>query len=307
MNKNSPKFAGIFSLRRLTVGSLLTLPVVWAIGADQTATGELELLRQFHSEWVVLKHGSFEMGRQDGDASEQPVHKVEFNYRFKAAKYEVTQNLYEAVMGVNPSRWKGPRNSVEMVSHDDAMVFCRKVTKRLRAAKLIGIESVVRLPTEAEWEYFTRAGTKSRFSFGNDDSALGEYGWYTGNASGNDPPVGAKKPNPWGLYDVHGYLSEWCLDRGHTSYQGAPSDGSPWSRGGDKELSVLRGGSWKDKANLLTSSVRSGSFSHRDEKGESTVISFKGGVIRTLKDDAIGFRCVLAPIAKAYGTNEIVN
>ncbi|HIF33836.1 MAG TPA: formylglycine-generating enzyme family protein [Planctomycetaceae bacterium] len=301
MNTNSPNFTGILPLRRLIVDSVVALAAVWAIGANQTVADELELLKQFHSEWVAIERGSFEMGRQDGDGSELPVHTVQIDYSFMAARYEVTQNLYEAVMGVNPSRWTGPRNSVEMVSHNDAVVFCRKVTQRMQAAKLIDVKSVVRLPTEAEWEYFTRAGTKSRYSFGDDDKSLGDYAWYTSNASGNDPPVGAKKPNPWGLFDVHGYLSEWCLDRGHASYKGAPTDGSPWNRDGNEELRVLRGGSWKDKPNLLTSSVRSGSFSSlADAEGNRKVISFDGGVIGTLKDDAIGFRCVLVAIEKAY-------
>ena len=170
------------------------------------------------------------------------------------AKYEVPQNLWTAVLGGNPSRWKGPRNSVERLSFDDAKAFCRKVTDRLRAAKLIGPEQAVRLPSEQEWERFARAGTTTAYSFGDDPARLGEYAWFTGNAAGNDPPVGAKKPNPWGLYDVHGYLWEWCV----------ADDATP----------VLRGGSWKDPAEKLTIATR------RPEKPD-------------FKDDAVGLRCVL--------------
>jgi formylglycine-generating enzyme required for sulfatase activity len=138
---------------------------------------------------------------------------------------------------------------------------------------LIDADQVVRLPPEAEWEYAARAGTTTVYSFGDDASDLGEYGWFTGNAAGNDPPVGAKKANPWGLHDVHGYLWEWCADAWQDDYSQAPADGSPAA--GDGELRVLRGGSWKDTAEELASSFR------RAEK-------------RDLRDDAVGLRCVLA-------------
>ena len=151
---------------------------------------------------------------------------------FLIAKYEVPQNLWESVMGANPSKWKGKRNSVEMLSYEEAKTFCQKVTALLRAEKLIDPDQTVRLPTEAEWEFAARAGTATKYSFGDADKDLGDHGWYHGNAAGNDPPVGAKKPNPWGLYDVHGYLWEWC--DGH----------------------VIRGGSWKDDADGCASASR---------------------------------------------------
>ena len=118
-------------------------------------------------------------------------------------------------MGTNPSLWTGARNSVEMLSFDEAVRFCQKATELMRAANLINENQVIRLPSEAEWEYVARAGTTTAYSFGDEVAKLDEYGWHTGNASGNDPPVGAKKPNEWGLYDVHGYLWEWCSDQWH--------------------------------------------------------------------------------------------
>jgi len=177
------------------------------------------LLKAFREEFVELTpgKGAFPEG---------------VDHDFHIAKYEVPQNLWQAVMGENPSRWKGKRNSVELFTYGDAELFCGKATALLRAGKLIGAGEVVRIPSEAEWEYAARAGTKTKYSFGDDPKELGAYAWFTGNAAGNDPPVGAKKPNPWGLYDVHGYLWEWCT-------------------GG-----VLRGGSWKDPAERLETAVR---------------------------------------------------
>lgn len=242
---------------------------------------QVQLLKLFRSEFVAITPGkgifpgSFQMGRgEGGKANEGPAHKVTFDYRFQVARYEVPQDLWEAVMGSNPSRWKGKRNSVEMLSFDEAQEFCRKITQLMRQAKLIKANELIRLPSEAEWEYCARAGTTTVYSFGDDVASLDDYGWHTGNAAGNDPPVGAKKPNAWGLYDVHGYLWEWCLDSAHDSYQGAPVDGSARVKK-DSTQRVLRSGSWKDKAEILTSSYR------HVLPGAS-------------RDDAVGLRCVLA-------------
>lgn len=262
--------------------------IAWAIwcGAAQAVAAEppsdtLELLSTFRREFVEITPGrgafprGFEMGRAGGEPFEAPVHRVKFDDSFAIARYEVPQDLWQAVMGVNPSRWKGPRNAVEMLSCDEAVEFCRKATDQLRAAKLISPRQVVRLPTEAEWEYCARAGMATRYSFGDDAKDLNDFGWSTQNAAGNDPPVGAKRPNAWGLYDVHGYLWEWCADHWHDSYQGGPTDGSAWTAGGEGERRVLRGGSWKDPAERLTS-------------------SYRRGAARDFKDDAVGLRCVLA-------------
>jgi len=246
------------------------------IPADQ-----LQLLKVFRSEFIEITPGkekfpaSMLMGRAEGGkANQRPVHKVTFGSPFHVARYEVPQDLWESVMGSNPSRWKGKRNSVEMLSFAEAQEFCQKATALMRQAKLIKQNEQIRLPTEAEWEYCARAGTTTLYSFGDNVAALDDYGWHTGNAAGNDPPVGAKKPNAWGLYDVHGYLWEWCLDSAHDSYKGAPANGSAWVEK-DSRQRVLRGGSWKDKAELLTSSYR------HLLPSES-------------RDDAVGLRCVLA-------------
>lgn len=259
-------------------------------GDDQRTT---MLLKIFADEFVAITPGeghfprTFDMGSRDGDAAEQPVHTVTLKRPFAMAKYEVPQNLYEAVMGSNPSRWKGPRNSVEMMSYNDAQEFCHKITQQLHSQKLIGEHDTIRLPTESEWEYCCRAGTTTRYSFGDaaqlkDDvspraSLLSPYGWHTGNAAGNDPPVGALKPNPWGLYDMHGYLWELTADPWSPNYEQAAADGSLVKSTEETKAFVARSGSWKDDFRKLTSSTRR-------------------RWARTDLDDAVGFRCVKSTV-----------
>ncbi len=239
------------------------------------------ILKRFVSEFVPLTPGkgkypaAFDLGSK-GDApdAEKPAVRVTFRAPFAVARYEVTQELYEAVMGKNPSRWKGPRNSVEMVSWAEANEFCRKATAELRRLKLLGADEVIRLPSEAEWEYACRAGTTTRYSFGDAADDLKHHAWFKGNARGEDPPVGKKKPNAWGLYDMHGYVWEWCADAWHPNYNGAPTDGRAREKRGEKDR-VVRGGSWKDGADECRSAFR-----HHLSAGA--------------RSDAVGFRCVRA-------------
>jgi formylglycine-generating enzyme required for sulfatase activity len=131
---------------------------------------------------------------------------------FGMSKYEVTQAQYKAVMGTNPSSFKGDNKPVEQVSWHDAVAYCAKLTGKEKAAGRVPGGYEYRLPTEAEWEYACRAGTTTLFSFGDDESKLGEYAWYDANSGNTTHPVGQKKPNGWGLYDMHGNVYEWCQD-----------------------------------------------------------------------------------------------
>jgi formylglycine-generating enzyme required for sulfatase activity len=246
--------------------------------ADQATD---RILKLFVSEFISVTPGkgkfpeSFTMGSgADAPAAERPAHKVTFRKPFALAKYEVTQELYAAVTGKDPSKWRGPRNSVEKVSWHEAVAFCEKVTEALRQRGLIGKGEVIRLPSEAEWEYVCRAGTTTAYSFGDDAQELTHFAWFTGNARGNDPPVGKKRPNPWGFYDMHGYIWEWCADDWHPSYEGAPSDGSARRVEGAKER-VMRGGSWRDPAEQCRS-------------------AYRGHAPADRRSDAIGWRCVRA-------------
>jgi formylglycine-generating enzyme required for sulfatase activity len=287
--------------RLILIGSLAIAlfvkfePLFAAERSEPLSDKQIQLLRTFVDEFVEITPGkgkfpaSFLMGSSDGPASEQPPTKITFKHGFSIAKYEVPQNLYEAVTGSNPSRWTGPRNSAEMFDFREAQEFCRKITLLLRKEKLLSDDEEVRLPTEAEWEYCCRAGSTTRYSFGDEAQKSGDagkiatllddFGWHTGNAAGNDPPVGALKPNAWGLYDMHGYLWEFVADDWHDSHQGAPSDGSARRSKDQKSSPVVRGGSWMEMFDLLTSSAR-----------RTVPADFKRA--------DLGFRCVRAKVRK---------
>ena len=158
------------------------------------------------------------------------------------------------MMGKSPSKFKAPQNPVEQVSWDEAVEFCRKLSE-LPEEKSAGY--AYRLPTEAEWEYACRAGTTTKYSFGDSDSELDEYAWY-GKAEalgGTTHPVGEKKPNAWGLYDMHGNVWEWCQDW-HGKYLSGPvTDPTGPSSG---SFRVFRGGGWSFISQDCRSAFRSG-------------------------------------------------
>ena len=214
------------------------------LALDLGGGGKLEL--------VLIPAGEFVMGSPDSeqgrDSDEGPTHKVRISGPFYLGKTEVTQAQWQAVMDKNPSKFKGSADlPVEHVLWDDAQEFCRKLSQR------VGRE--IRLPTEAEWEYACRAGTTTAYSFGSDPSRLGEYAWYTENSGGQTHPVGRKTANPWGLYDMHGNVMEWCADWKKRYFSGARTDTvGP----GSGAANVLRGGSWYDDASRLRSAKRYG-------------------------------------------------
>jgi formylglycine-generating enzyme required for sulfatase activity len=132
---------------------------------------------------------------------------------FWLGKYEVTQGEYETVMGKNPSHFPGDSNRpVEKVRHTEATAYCAAVTKREARAGRLPSGYAYRLPTEAEWEYACRAGTTNLFSFGDDGAVSDQYAWTLENSEATTHPIGLKRPNPWGLYDMHGNVWEWTSD-----------------------------------------------------------------------------------------------
>ncbi len=189
----------------------------WGLRAAVTHTGAgapreltLDLGGGVTMELVYIKPGTFVMGgesKTDGrfECVELPKHGVKLTKGFYLGKYEVTQAQYQAIMGSNPSRsTKAPNCPVDNVAAPDALEFCEKLAEKTGRG--------VRLPTEAEWEYASRAGKDTRWFFGNDPSRLGQYAWSKDNAGGKSHPVGQKKPNPWGLYDIYGNVCERISD-----------------------------------------------------------------------------------------------
>ena len=170
---------------------------------------------------------------------------------FSIGVHEVTQAQFQRVMGSNPSEFKGLKNPVENASWREAVEFCSKLSA-LPAERAAG--RVYRLPTEAEWEYACRAGTKTGYTFGDSDSKLGDYAWYGKNSGSKTHAVGGKQPNAWGLYDMHGNVWEWCRDS-HAPYPtGNATDPSGPASGA---IRVIRGGGWSVTAEFCRSAYRS--------------------------------------------------
>jgi len=221
-----------------------------------------------------------------GDAKEVDAtpHEVVVS-SFYIDKHLVTQAEYQRVMGKNPSRWKAGANPVEQVRWSDAVRYCNA------RSRLDGLEPCYdlqrwecnfdangyRLPTEAEWEYACRAGSKTAYSFANAPSKLKDYAWFKDNSGSKPRPVGQKRPNPWGLYDMHGNVWEWCNDYYKVDYyQASPEENPKGPKTG--ETKVVRGGAWKFSAD----SCRSGYRYNEDP----------GYVDACFGYDIYGFRCV---------------
>ena len=197
-------------------------------------------------ECVYVKAGTFRMGSaESGPNDEKPVHDVKISRGYWMGTCEITQAQWRALMGTDPSKYKGDKLPVEMVSWHEVVEFCRKLTQRERKASRLPDGYVYRLPTEAEWEYAARGGTKSRnykYPGSNDPE---EVSWHHPGSADQTHPVGIKRPNELGLYDMAGNVWEWCLDFYASDFYSRSPQADPInSDSGDKIYRVCRGGSW---------------------------------------------------------------
>jgi formylglycine-generating enzyme required for sulfatase activity len=240
-----------------------------------------ELTNTIGMKLVLIPAGEFLMGSpglvRAAYSNQTLQHRVRITRPFYLGVHEVTQGQYRSVTGQSPSKFKGSDDlPVEQVSWNDAVAFCNRLSEQERLApyyKVAGTEAILRgedevtilggegyrLPTEAEWEYACRAGSTSRYCYGDDAASLGDYAWYFGNSDGGTSPVGQKRPNAFGLYDMHGNVFEWCWDKYDEGYYGRSPDADPagpsQSRG---FVRVIRGGSWSNDANFVLSAYRDG-------------------------------------------------
>jgi sulfatase modifying factor 1 len=244
---------------------------------------------------VYLPGGEFTMGSNSGNPDEAPAHKVKLT-PFLMDKYEVTQEMLAKVQLSNPSHWnETPKRPVERVRWRDAKQYCneRSLAEGLKPCynektpdwDCDYSADGYRLPTEAEWEYAARAGTQGDYEFGQADK-LKQFSWFGENANEQTHPVGQKKPNRWGIYDLYGNVSEWCEDvYSPDYYKSSPAADpvGPPSPGKDVQR-VMRGGSWKSSADMCRASFRQG-----QKTGDTDACFYT---------DYCGFRCVRRPTAE---------
>lgn len=229
------------------VGRELAGPAPWTPKSEASASRpSASIQKRGLPELVLIPPGRFLMGSPANelgrDTSESPQHEVRIDYAFELGKHPVTFSEWDAarVAGANLHRpvilrAGRDRHPVVMVSWDDAQAYLKFLN--------LSYGGGYRLPSEAEWEYACRAGTTTRFNFSDDETHVNAYAWYLGNAGQRTHPVGEKRPNAFGLHDMHGNVREWCEDAWHANYDAAPVDGSAWVTG-DISYRVLRGGSW---------------------------------------------------------------
>ena len=248
-----------------------------------TSTGSV-VKTKCGSDMVAIPAGQFTMGSKDGPIDVKPEHVVKID-GFLMDQHEITQEIYEAVTGKNPSRCKNPQNPVEQVTWSAAARFCnaRSLQEGLTPCYDTNTwecdfsATGYRLPTEAEWEYACRAGSTTPYYYGDNPEELKSFAWFEGNSEDHPHPVGQRKPNAWNLFDMAGNVWEWCNDYyGARYYRESPADNPRGPKQGEKR--VLRGGAWSASGANCTSWVR-----NCDEMGLTDVC---------LTGDSNGFRCV---------------
>lgn len=232
------------------------------IAGEPVVKAKSDFTNSIGMKFINVEAGRFAMGAHESDKgaiqAEKPQHPVTLTSDFYLGTFEVTQAEYERVMGENPSKFKFGNHPVENVSWQNAVRFCERLSS-LEAEKAAG--NRYHIPTEAEWEYACRAGSESLYHFGDDATKLGEFAWHKGNSDGKTHPVGKKRANPWGFYDMHGNVREWVretvyrfgrFEEGRTIENGtlAPFTYEPNNR------VLYRSGSWAADPKRARSSFR---------------------------------------------------
>jgi formylglycine-generating enzyme required for sulfatase activity len=200
-------------------------------------------INKFGMEFALIPTGKFQMGAKNHTDDEKPVREVTIPEQFYMGRTEVTQLQWKSVMGDNPSFFKNDKAPVDQVSWLDCQEFIKKLNDKRDGY-------VYRLPSEAEWEYVCRSRTTGDYY-----GPLDEVAWYEKNAEGATHPIGEKKANAFGMFDMHGNVWEWCQDVHHESYAGAPTDGAAWEDAAGSER-VIRGGAWDSGTTICRSSFR---------------------------------------------------
>lgn len=251
-------------------GVAALLACVFLAGCIEKPAGETETIMlpgDVPLEMVWMPKGSFTMGSPSGEPghspSESPQHAVTFSAGFWMAKYELTKRQWQAVMGTAP--WSGQSNVLlnldspaVWVSWNDAQLFITALNN------LTG--KTFRLPSEAEWEYACRAGTSTRFYWGDDPTyvPINDHAWWDGNTDSSGQKyahvVGGKLPNGWGLHDMSGNVWEWCEDDWHKDYTDAPVEGQAWVDAPRGSKRVFRGGGWNGSGDFCRSASRGNLF-----------------------------------------------
>jgi formylglycine-generating enzyme required for sulfatase activity len=256
--------------------------------APSLTAAPVEMVSKSGVEMIYLSGGRFVMGTDTGNVDEGPAHPVTVS-SFAIDKFPVTQEMFAKAQLPNPSHWQDPKRPVERVRWRDAKQYCneRSLIEGLKPCyneKSVDWDcdysaSGYRLPTEAEWEYAARAGTDQAYDFGSPDK-LRQYAWFSENAEEKTHPVGQKKPNRWGIYDLYGNVSQWCEDvysPGYYKESGSVDPTGPATHG-QNVLRVMRGGNWKSSAPMCRATLRQG-----QRTGDTDACFYT---------DYCGFRCV---------------
>ncbi|MBO4795819.1 MAG: SUMF1/EgtB/PvdO family nonheme iron enzyme, partial [Verrucomicrobia bacterium] len=251
-------FATAYGIGNYTVIYTITQNIIQSDHSNKT----IPLAEDVNLDMIWIEPGTFIMGSPEdelGRDDDEKQHQVTLTRGYWLGKYEVTQAQFEAVMGKNPSSFKGADLPVENVSYVYALAFCKELTEIEKAAGRLPEGYEYTLPTEAQWEYACRAGTTTALNSGKNLSdteqcpEIDEVGWYLYNSGEKTHPVGQKKPNAWGLYDMHGNVLEWCLDWFGDYPTSSVTDPTGPSTGSDR---VVRGGGWSYDAGYCRSACR---------------------------------------------------